>query len=405
MATLSDFVNRMRLGIRARVPMFVWGPPGVGKTFSIESLVREEGMRMYTLIGSTCDPTDINGMPVMIESGVRADTGRPRFELGFAGRTWIDDLNNAPRGGLLFFDEYTNTPPDVRAALLRGLQSGIFGDSRLNLDRVGIIAAGNPPDQAANGQELDPPTANRFTHLRYPVGPEAAREWSEQFTHYWGSPPVVRFMDKAVSQESMLRARSAVAGFVRRKPEYWHQMPTESGKRSEAWASPRSWEAVSRYVGVVLDDQRDYTDAYPLMAGSVGEGLAGEFLTYIRESSLPDPEEVLADAKNYAPSGRVDVDFSVLMSVAGAVAANLTPDRYLRGWQVIGDRALTKRDGKIPAYESATAAAKLMGQLMLDRPSEITGKVPASERSGYNTKLAKFVGEYGRFMQRNNMKT
>lgn len=402
MGTLSDFASRLRFGMRTRVPTFVWGLPGIGKTYCIESMAAEEGMLVYTLIGSTCDPTDINGMPVMVANGTDSETGKPRYELDYAPRSWIPRLNAHRKGGVLFVDEYTNTPADVRAALLRGLQHGIFGDTRLDLSNTAIIAAGNPPDVAANGQELDPPTANRFTHLQYPTGPDAAREWTEQFPSYWGNPPVLSFRGQVVGQEPLLRARSAVAGFVRRKSELWHQMPTEASKRSSAWPSPRSWDAASRYLGTALHDDKDYVDVFPLIAGCVGEGAAGEFLVYVRECSLPDPEVVLANADTYTPTGRVDVDFSVLMAVAAAVTANLTPDRYIAAWRIVSERALAKRDGKVPAYESATAAARALGDLMRTRSGDISGKVPASQRNKFSTELGKlihkFSAEFGKFM-------
>lgn len=397
--SINAFKDQLRLSMRARVPTFIWGPPGVGKTASVEGAGAEDGMLVYTLIGSTCDPTDINGMPVMVAAGTHPD-GRTKYALEFAPRTWVRELNEAPRGGALFIDEYTNSPGDVRAALLRGIQHGIFGDSRLDLDRVAIIAAGNPPEMCPNGHEMDPPTANRFTHLHYPHGPDAAREWTEQFPAYWNNPPVIKFRGKVLEQEDLIRARSAVAGFLRKKPDLWFAMPKETSKRAEPWASPRSWDAVSRFVALALADKKEFVDVHPLMAGAVGEGAAGEFLTHIKEESLPDPDHVLANADTYTPTGRVDVDFSVLMSVAAAVRAKPTPDRYMQAWVVVGDRAMTKRGDKVPSYEAATAAAKQLGLLLKEQPDKITGKIPKDKLNAYVGRLSKFMSVYRDFLKK-----
>ena len=63
-------------------------------------------------------------------------------------------------------------------------------------------------------------------------------------------------------------------------------------------------------------------------SGAIGAGLA--------ELDLPDPEAVLTDPTGFQLPDRGDRAYAVLMSVAAAVAAEATPQRWAAGWQVLG---------------------------------------------------------------------
>jgi MoxR-like ATPase len=92
----------------------------------------------------------------------------------------------ARHGGLIFLDELTTAPPAVQAALLRAVVDVAFADLELDPERVTLVAAANPPDEAAGGWDLAPPLANRFVHHTYGL---VAQDWTDAFTGYWGSAP------------------------------------------------------------------------------------------------------------------------------------------------------------------------------------------------------------------------
>lgn len=225
---VDDLVASIEVGT---IPMF-WGPPGVGKTAIIGAIGRRLKLPVHTLIGSLCDPTDVNGFPVVSKDRVSDKSGKNHPVLEFAPRKWLVELNET--GGILFFDELTSCPPAVQAALLRSMLDKVFGDYALDPERVAMIAAGNSADVAANGQELPAPMINRLDHYQFPMEPRAAvaREWAENFAGYWGNPPVVRFGDKVVSEASMSRARSYVAGYIISFPDAWHAMPGDADAHS-----------------------------------------------------------------------------------------------------------------------------------------------------------------------------
>jgi hypothetical protein len=73
-----------------------------------------------------------------------------------------------------------------------------------------------------------------------------------------------------------------------------------------------------------------------LITGAVGDGPGIELLMWEMEMDLPDPEKVLADPDSFEVPERGDRAYAVLSSVASAVAANPTVDRWLAGWKVLG---------------------------------------------------------------------
>jgi hypothetical protein len=73
-----------------------------------------------------------------------------------------------------------------------------------------------------------------------------------------------------------------------------------------------------------------------LVTGAVGEGAGVELLMWQLEMDLPDPEDVLAHPDAFVVPERGDRTHAILSSVAAAVAARPTVERWLAGWKVVG---------------------------------------------------------------------
>lgn len=309
------------IAVQAKLPVLLWGSPGVGKSSFIQSLGRALGWPVEVVISSIREPSDFSGLPVLSEGGVR-----------FEPPAWAKRLAQAGRG-LLFLDEISTAPPAVQAALLRVVLDRVVGDLQLP-EEVAVVAAANPPDQAAGGWDLTPPLANRFIHLQWKVDVEA---WVTGMTAGWPEPEIIKLPERW--QENIPQARSLVASFIKARPHLLIQVPKDEDQAGKAWPSPRSWEMAAVCYAAAQTANVEKDIIAELVTGCVGEGPGLEFLTWVEEMDLPDPEELLKQPENFQLPKRGDRAFAILNSVVQASIRNLTKDRWLAAWQILARAA------------------------------------------------------------------
>jgi hypothetical protein len=353
-------MRAVELAYRAAVPALLWGPPGVGKTASLRALGARLGVPVIEIITSIREPADFLGLPVVVDGGVK-----------YVPPSWVRELED---GGILFFDEISTAPPAVQAALLRVVLERRVGEHQLP-ESVWVVAAANPPDQAAGGWDLAPPLANRFVHLTWR---HDAMRWAEEFPAYFAASAATRAgvaVRPGVAAAAWAQARALVAAFIRVRPHLLLQMPVDAERAGRAWASPRTWDFASRVLAVALQDaggqvEPAVLDAAEAVAGCVGEGPAGEFVTWARAADLPDPEELLANPAAFRLPERGDIAYAVLSAVATAVVSNCTTERWLAAWEIMG--AAAERGAKDIAAAAARQLARLRREkLELPMPAQI----------------------------------
>lgn len=320
--TASPATTALAIAVAARVPVLLWGAPGTGKSSVVQDLARGLGWPCEVVIASIREPSDFAGLPV-IDGG----------EVRFAPPRWATSLATAGRG-LLFLDEISTAPPAVQAALLRVVLERTVGDLTLP-DDVVVVAAANPPDQAADGWDLSAPLANRFCHLAWSTD---ASTVAEGFVA--GFEPVRPAHLDAAWEVHHRRARTEIAAFLLARPSLVAAPPTDRATAGRAWPSPRTWELAARVLAGAraadLESRQLDEVVARLVSGCVGDGPGIELTTWLAEIDLPDPEALLADPDSFEPPSRGDRAYAVLTAVAAAVASEPTPDRWAAGWRVMG---------------------------------------------------------------------
>lgn len=333
----STAVGALGVAIAARVPVLLWGPPGTGKTSAVRAMAEAAGWPCETVIASIREPADFAGLPVVSDGHVE-----------FAPPRWATRLA-AEGTGVAFFDELSTAPPAVQAALLRVVLERTVGDLALPSD-VAVVAAANPPEQAADGWDLSAPLANRFCHLDWPLD---ARTVSDGFTSGWPTPAPPRLREGWTARVSV--TRSWVAAFLTVRPELVLRVPDDVTSAGRAWPSPRSWDMAARLLAATEAAEITEDVLSALIRGCVGAGPGVEFLTWLVESDLPDPESVLADPDSFRLPERGDRAYAVLASVAAAVASEPTVPRWTAAWRAFGTAA-----GTLP--DVAAAAARTLAR-------------------------------------------
>lgn len=279
----SNVQTSLKILIKCRQPVFLWGPPGVGKSQVVQQITRELEVDCTDVRAVLLDPVDLRGLP-HINGDHRAHWATPDF-LPQDGK------------GVLFLDELNAAPPLVQAACYQLVLDRRIGEYILP-EGWAVIAAGNRESDRAVTHRMPSALANRFVHINFEADVEDWTAWA---------------LRHGIKNE--------VIAFLRFRPELLHQF--EGRADEKAFPSPRSWEFVSNVLG-----QNPSSDVeYDLLAGTVGEGAAIEMLGFLRIfRSLPSPDAVLIN-----PSGAiVPEDPAALYALCGALAKKASDNNFGR---------------------------------------------------------------------------
>jgi len=323
----------LKAAIIARVPVLLWGAPGIGKTVVLATIAKAVGAHLEVLIGSTMDPTDLGFMAPDGDGGLNVLPPpwavRLRRALDAGQETW------------LFFDELTCAPPAVQAALLRVTQEKQVAG--IGIEDCCIIAAANPTDQAAGAAaELSAATANRWTHIS--VVPDVAA-FCAGLRENWGKP----------QSPAQAVARGLVASYLHRRPAALLQPPKDLTAAGGPWASPRSWDNLTRVIAAlataptypaIVDAARSDAGAI-LTDGLIGHGAAAEWSAWIRTADLPDPEDLLAGRVKIPARGDLIVAVLDALVTAALVEHADKAGRVRKAAEILSE--VTPADVAIPA--------------------------------------------------------
>ena len=312
-------MGREALAVAMQVgqPVLLWGSPGEGKSAMIAQLAEQLGRPCEVVIGSVREASDFAGLPMRVGDSVT-----------FVPPRWATRCIDRP-DTVVFFDELTTASPPVQAAMLRVVLEREVGDLRLP-DTVSIVAAANPPELSAGGDDLAAPLANRFCHLDWEA---TVGDWISGMLRGWAPAPLP--LVPATLGPHELRWRSLLVGFVTARPSILRQVPTDVVSQGRAWPSPRAWDAAHRLAAAADAAGASRAVRAALVTGLVGEAAAIEFLRYADDIDLPDPELLLANPSALATDSRADQLLASLASVVTAVGADLTHARWSAAWDVM----------------------------------------------------------------------
>lgn len=320
--TYADTQAALGVAVAARIPVLLWGAPGQGKSRTIEALAGSQGIHLETVLASIREPSDFAGLPYV--DGDRTVLLAPDWARRIA------EVSAAGKPALLFLDEVSTAPPAVQSALLRVVLDRVAGDTYLG-DDVAVVAAANPPEIAADGWDLAPPMANRFVHLDWAL---PADSFSDGLLFGWSDVPVPT-VDPARVESETLVAKQLVGAFIKARPDLTTAMPSSSNEAGRAYPTPRSWVTAITLFGFARAANVSPVAARMLLVGSVGQAAAVEFLAYVADMDLPDPETLLADPDSFEVPTRGDRVYAVGASVLAAVNADNTAERWAAAGRLI----------------------------------------------------------------------
>jgi len=242
---------------KVKRPLFLWGPPGIGKSELVEGIARELGGLMIDLRLGQMEPTDIRGIPFYNKDIGKMDWAPP-VELP------DEEMSKDYPIVILFLDELNSAAPSVQSAAYQLILNRRIGKYKLP-DNVVMVAAGNRESDKGVTYRMPTPLANRFIHQEMKVDFASWQEW-------------------AVNN----RIHKDVVGYLSFAKQDLYDFDAKSASR--AFATPRSWTFVSQ----LLDEGDDDDTIMNLIAGTVGEGLAVKFMAHKKVAGrMPNPTDIL----------------------------------------------------------------------------------------------------------------
>ena len=286
----------IRFAIKKRRPVFLWGPPGIGKSDIVKQIGEDAGREVIDVRLALWEPTDIKGIPYY-----NADQGKmvwaPPAELP----------TNPESTAIIFLDELNSAPPAVQAAAYQLILNRRVGTYELPKG-VDVVAAGNREGDRGVTYRMPAPLANRFIHLEAKVDFDDFQEWAVM---------------NAVHPE--------VLGYVGFAKQDLYDFDPKSP--SKAFATPRSWVFVS---DLLKDEDCDADTLHNLVAGAVGDGLAIKFMAHRKIAGrLPKAEDILDGKVKDLAVKEVSAMYSLTVSLCYELKDRA--EKKSKGWDSMAD--------------------------------------------------------------------
>jgi hypothetical protein len=287
--TVSSVQARRSLlsAFKVKRPVFLWGPPGIGKSELVEGITQELGGLMIDLRLGQMEPTDIRGIPFY---------NKEKNVMEYAPPVDLPDEATASQYPIvvLFLDEMNSAPASVQSAAYQLILNRRVGKYVLP-DNVVMVAAGNRESDKGVTYRMPTPLANRFIHQEMKVDFASWQEWAVQN-----------------------QIHKDVVGYLSFAKQDLYDFDAKSSSR--AFATPRSWSFVSQ----LLDDEIDDDTVTNLIAGTVGEGLAVKFMAHRKIAGrMPNPMDILKGKVKDLNVKEVSAMYSLVISMCYELKAQV----------------------------------------------------------------------------------
>ena len=204
----KDEFGEYKIPVKHQRPMFLIGPPGIGKTAIMEQVAREckVGLVAYTITHHTRQSAI--GLP-FIEKKLYGGqeysvTEYTMSEIIAAIYNKMEDTGL--KEGILFIDEINCVSETLAATMLQFLQEKSFGNHKIPTGWI-IVAAGNPPEYNKSVREFDIVTLDRVRKIQVDEDYAVWKEYAyEQSVH--GS--IISYLD--IKKENFYAIETTVDG-------------------------------------------------------------------------------------------------------------------------------------------------------------------------------------------------
>lgn len=230
-------LGRYIIPIERQRPVFLMGPPGIGKTAIMEQIAQELGVAIVTYSMTHHTRQSALGLPFIIKRKYEDQ----EFEVSeYTMSEIISSIyevmeKTKKKEGILFLDEINCVSETLSPVMLQFLQYKIFGRHRVPEGWI-VVTAGNPPEYNNSVREFDIVTWDRLK--RIDVEPDY-NVWKE-YAYKVGVHP-------------------AIFTYLQIKKDNFYKVETTVGGKS--FATARGWDDLSQMIylyeinNIVIDEK------------------------------------------------------------------------------------------------------------------------------------------------------
>lgn len=281
--TLSKAAGLITAFVSTNIPVNLLGSPGVGKSDVIRQVADKLNLQVIDFRLSTCDPTDLSGIPFI-------SNDRSRYMPNEAFPLQGDKIPDGKSGWLLFLDEITNAPMAVQAAAYQLILDRQVGQHQIH-DKVRIVSAGNLIDDgAAVTGEMSTALKSRMAHINIEVSIEDWLDWA---------------LTSGVHH--------SITSFIQFKPTSLYHFDKKSD--ADTFPCPRTWGMADKLVqSLGLNDP----SIQSALSATISDGAATEFVNYCKNFvGLPTYQDILKDPENTP----LPEEISAMYALSGSIGA------------------------------------------------------------------------------------
>ena len=220
-----------------RFVIYIWGPPGVGKTECVLQIAAELGLPVRVLSVALEHPHTLGGFPVPSWREKQMEKFPPKV---------IREMER----GVLFLDDFAAAEPQQQRTALSLTTYHSVGDFKLG-EGVRIVFASNRPSDLSYVVKPSFAVLNRCKH--YQLLP-SLDDWKEWLTSV--SVPLSDF-DASMWSEAVPRETAVLVSlFLTFFPQHFFTEPSNLDVlETIAFPTPRSWTNFIRDFGLLLKDE------------------------------------------------------------------------------------------------------------------------------------------------------
>lgn len=258
------------LNVAITRPVFIWGPPGIGKSALVEKFADEMGLPCVSLLGSQLAPEDIMGVP-------KIENGKSVF--------CPPEMIAREEPYCLFLDELNACSQEVQKAFYSLIHDKRIGNYNLPDGSI-IIGAGNRAQDGAIVKTMSSALINRMFHVSLKPSHKDWMEWAYQAEVH---PLVIEYLEN-------------------RPDHLWVQPP----KHEQTFSTPRSWHMLSD----LLKEYKDFDNEVLgiLAMGTISPEHASQFKAFHKQITGKFALNSIIDGKENFPSAPEDRDVLYFLS-------------------------------------------------------------------------------------------